>query len=77
MKAVYEALSEGPGVINPRAAILKAGIEEVNGHSKLANSRADHDTVYFPRGWDEFAFFSSLERQKEQQQWRSFAEESL
>lgn len=63
MKAVYGALSEGLGVINPRAAIIKAGVEEVNFHPRLAISRADRDTVFFARQhWDDRAFFSSSER---------------
>lgn len=59
MQAVYGALSEGLGVINPRAAIIKAGID-VNGHPKLAIGRADTDTVFFRRHWNEEAFFSSF-----------------
>lgn len=63
MKAVYGALSEGLGVINPRAAILKAGVEETNFHPRLAISRADRETVYFRREHsDNTAFFSSSER---------------
>src|ERR1041385_5566238 len=49
MKAVYGALSEGLGVINPRAAIVKAGVEPTNFHPRLAISRADRDTVFFRR----------------------------
>jgi hypothetical protein len=63
MKAVYGALSEGLGVINPRAAIVKAGVEQVNLHPRLAISRADRETVFFNRRhYDERAFFSSSER---------------
>jgi hypothetical protein len=63
MKAVYGALSEGLGIINPRAAIIKAGVESINFHPKLAISRADHDTVFFRRNhWVNEAFFSSSER---------------
>lgn len=63
MKAVYGALSEGLGVINPRAAILKAGVEPTNFHPRLAISRADRATVYFNRQhWDDRAYFSSSER---------------
>lgn len=63
MKAVYGALSEGLGVINPRAAIVTAGVEQVNLHPRLAISRADRDTVYFHRQhYDNTAFFSSSER---------------
>jgi hypothetical protein len=63
MKAVFGALSEGLGVINPRAAILKAGVEPINFHPKLAISRADRETVFFRRGhWQNQAFFSSSER---------------
>jgi hypothetical protein len=63
MKAVYGALSEGLGVINPRAAILKAGVEPINLHPKLAISRADRDTVFFKREhWSDAAYFSSSER---------------
>lgn len=63
MKAVYGALSEGLGVINPRAAILKAGVEPINWHPRLAISRADRDTVFFRREhWANTAFFSSSER---------------
>jgi len=61
MKAVYNALAEGLGVINPRAAILKAGfVDEINLHPKLAICRADQATVYFRRmHYDDTAFFSS------------------
>lgn len=63
MKAVYGALSEGLGVINPRAAIIKAGVDEENCHPRVAISRADRDTVYFRRDhWSNVAFFSSSER---------------
>lgn len=63
MKAVYGALSEGLGVINPRAAIIKAGVEPENFHPRLAISRADRDTVFFRRDHsDNQAFFSSSER---------------
>lgn len=63
MKAVYGALSEGLGVINPRAAILKAGVEPAHFHPKLAISRADRDTVYFRRDhFGDTAYFSSSER---------------
>lgn len=63
MKAVYGALSEGLGVINPRAAIIKAGVEPENFHPRLAIARADRDTVYFRRRHtDDRAFFSSSER---------------
>lgn len=60
MKAVYGALSEGLGVINPRAAIIKAGVNEFNYHPRLAISRADRDAVYFRRAhWEDRAYFSS------------------
>lgn len=61
MKAVYGALAEGLGVINAKAAIIKAGfVDEVNMHPKLAICRADQDTVYFRREhWSNEAFFSS------------------
>jgi hypothetical protein len=61
MKAVYGALSEGLGVINPRQAILKAGfVDEINMQPKLAICRADQDTVYFRREHgDNAAYFSS------------------
>lgn len=63
MKAVYGALSEGLGVINPRAAIVKAGVEPINLHPKLAISRADRETVFFKRDhWNDTAYFSSSER---------------
>jgi hypothetical protein len=63
MKAVYGALSEGLGVINPRTAIIKAGVEPTNFHPRLAISRADRDTVYFKRDHgSDAAFFSSSER---------------
>jgi hypothetical protein len=63
MKAVYGALSEGLGVINPRAAIVKAGVEPENYHPRLALSRADRDTVFFRRNhWSNVAYFSSSER---------------
>lgn len=63
MKAVYGALSEGLGVISPRAAIVKAGVEPINLHPKLAISRADRDTVFFKRDhWNDTAYFSSSER---------------
>jgi hypothetical protein len=63
MKAVFGALSEGLGVINPRAAIVKAGVEPINLHPKLGISRADRETVFFHRlHWDERAYFSSSER---------------
>ncbi len=63
MKSVYGALSEGLGVINPKAAIIKAGVDDENYHPKLAISRADRDTVFFARQhWDNRAFFSSSER---------------
>jgi|SRR5215471_5301013 len=61
MKAVYGALSEGLGVINPRQAILKAGFaDDVNLHPRLAICRADQSIVYFHRQhWSDEAFFSS------------------
>jgi hypothetical protein len=59
MKAVFGALSEGLGVINPRAAIIKAGVDE-NGHPKIAIGRADLDTVFFRRQWNDEAFFSAF-----------------
>jgi hypothetical protein len=63
MKAVYGALSEGLGVINPRQAIIKAGVEEVNLLPRLAISRADRETVFFCRQhFQDQAFFSSSER---------------
>jgi hypothetical protein len=59
MKAVYGALAEGLGVINPRAAIIKAGLNE-RGYPKLAICRADFPTVFFKRHWNnQEAFFSS------------------
>jgi hypothetical protein len=61
MKSVYGALSEGLGVINPRAAIIKAGVEEINHLPKLAICRADQATVFFLRQhWQNEAFFSSF-----------------
>lgn len=48
MKAVYGALSDGLGVINPRAAILKAGVDG-SGHPRIAIARGDVDTVFFRR----------------------------
>lgn len=63
MKAVYGALSEGLGVINPRQAIIKAGVDEINLHPRLAISRADRETVFFARQhFANRAFFSSWER---------------
>jgi hypothetical protein len=63
MKAVYSALSKGLGVINPRAAIIKAGVTEINAHPRLAISRADRETVCFARQHSaNQAFFSSSER---------------
>jgi hypothetical protein len=50
MKAVYTALSEGLGIINPHAAILKAGIDQQS-FPKLAICRADFRTVFFKRFW--------------------------
>jgi hypothetical protein len=59
MKAVYGALSEGLGVINPRAAILKAGLDADN-RPKIAICRADQETVYFKRDTNERdAYFSA------------------
>lgn len=59
MKAVYGALAEGLGVINPRAAIIKAGID-AEGYPKLAISRADQPTVFFRRSNNEQdAYFSA------------------
>lgn len=63
MKAVYGALSEGLGVINPRSAIVKAGVEPINLHPRLAIARADRDTVFFKRAhWSDAGYFSSSER---------------
>lgn len=63
MRAVYGALAKGLGVINPRAAIIKAGVDEINAHPRLAISRADRDTVFFHRmHFEDRAFFSSSER---------------
>lgn len=62
MKAVYGALSEGLGVINPRAAIIKAGVEAVNAHPVLAICRADFDTVFFRRDWNQNAMLSMSSR---------------
>jgi hypothetical protein len=60
MKAVYGALSEGLGVINPRAAILKAGLD-ANHYPKIAICRADFQTVFFRRlNNEQDAFFSSF-----------------
>lgn len=59
MKAVYGALSEGLGVINPKAAIVKAGIG-VEGYPKLAICRADYSTVFYRRTWSDEAAFSAF-----------------
>jgi hypothetical protein len=59
MKAVYGALSQGLGVINPRAAIIKAGLD-ANNYPKLAICRADHQIVYFRRRNQQEAAFSAF-----------------
>lgn len=59
MKAVYGALSEGLGVINPRAAIIKAGLD-ANNYPKIAICRADHPIVYFKRIDQTEAAFSAF-----------------
>jgi hypothetical protein len=55
MKAVYQALAQGLGVVNPRAAILKAGLND-KGQPRLAICRADFQTVYFKRSHFEAAY---------------------
>lgn len=61
MKAVYGALSKGLGVMNPRAAILRAGLDGEH-RPKIAICRADQEIVYFKRDINERDAFFSADR---------------
>jgi hypothetical protein len=62
MKSVYAALVEGFGLINARAAIVKAGIDS-QGFPRLAICRADYPLVFFHRQWTDEGALSVSSKQ--------------